>query len=147
MRHLFLCFGLMSLLACSVESQLERREDRILGTWVIDRARFDENGDLFSDNVDDAFKGDLLDFFADGTVNYESVDNALFLGAYRIVPWREDVNGEGDLEFVLDAEFYFPDGTLAFAWVGGIDRLGNNDFNLSISEPTGVLRLRLDRVR
>lgn len=147
MRYFLFLFGLICFSACSVEQQLERREDRILGTWVIDRARFDENGDLFNDNVDDLYKGDLIDFYADGTTNYESINNDLFVGLWRITPWREEVNGEGDVEFILDAEFYFPNGDLAFAWVGEINRLGNNDFNLSISEPTGVLRLRLDRVQ
>ena len=138
---------LLLTLSCSLEDRIERREDRLLGTWVIDRARFAENGDLFNDNVDGDFKGDLLDFFGDGTVNYESIDNRFFTGFWRIEALRDELDGENDVEFLLDAEFFFPDGRLAFTWLGQIDRLGNNDFNVTIQEPTGQLRLRLDRVQ
>ena len=147
MRYLLCLSILFAFTACSLEERIERREDRLLGTWVIDKARFDEPNELFDDDVDDEFKGDLIDFYRDGTTNYESINNDFFTGFWRVVGLREEVDGERDVEFLLDAEFFFPDGTPAFTWVGRITRLGGEDLTLRIQEPTGELRLQLDRVQ
>lgn len=141
----FLAFLLFTA-SCSIENRIERREDRLIGTWIIDRARFDEPGDLFRDNLDDELKGDILTFFADGTVFYEARDGFDFDGLWRITAVRDRLDGEWDAEFFLDAEFFRPNGTFAFAWLGVITRLTNNNFNFTVQEPGGSLILRLDRL-
>lgn len=138
--------ALLFLPGCSLEERVERREDRLVGTWVIDRARFDEPGDLFRDNLDDEFRGDVLTFFADGSVFYEDRDGFDFDGLWRITAVREQVDGERDVEFFLDAEFFRASGNFAFAWIGVITKLTNNNFNLTVQEPGGSLILRLDRL-
>jgi hypothetical protein len=137
---------LLTTASCSLEERIERREDRLIGTWIIDRARFDEPGDLFRDNLDDELKGDVLTFFADGTVFYEARDGFFFDGFWRITAVREQTDGERDVEFFIDAEFFRPSGTFAFAWLGVITRLTRNNFNLTVQEPGGSLILRLDRL-
>ena len=143
---LFLLTLLLFTAGCSLEERIERREDRLVGTWVIDRARFDEPGDLFRDNLDDELRGDVLTFFADGSVFYEARDGFDFDGFWRITAVREQADGERDVEFFLDAEFFRPSGAFAFAWIGVITKLTNNNFNLTVQEPGGSLILRLDRL-
>ena len=145
----FILFGLLASLLltnCSLEERVERREDRLVGTWIIDRARFDDPGDLFRDNLDNEFRGDVLTFFADGSVFYEDRDGFDFDGLWRLTAVRDRWDGGRDVEFFLDAEFFRASGNFAFAWIGVITKLTNNNFNLTVQEPGGSLILRLDRL-
>ena len=142
--YLFLLMSGAVLPSCTVQDQLLNREDRLEGTWVIDRAVFDEDGALFNDNVIDDFRGDEVTFFNDGTVEYFSGDGRFFSG-----PWFIDAQRDlsDDVEYTLDADFFLDSGVLAFRWSGTIQRLTNSDFNINIPEVDGTLRLRWDKVR
>ena len=139
---LFLPFALL-LASCSIEDQVARREDRLIGTWVIDRAVFDEDGSLFNENITDDFRGDEMTFYPDGTVEYFTGDGRFFSG-----PWFIDAarDLDDDLEFWVDIDFFLDSGVLAFRWSGTIARLNDNNFNLNVAEVDGVLRLRWDKI-
>jgi len=146
MKNLLLPLFLATLFfatGCSIQDRIERREDRLLGTWVIDRAVFDEDGALFNNNITDEFAGDRITFFPDNTVEYVTGNGQFFVGTWFIDALRDL---DDDLEFTIDADFFDADGFLAFRWVGTISRLTNNNFNLSISEVDGTLRLRWDKL-
>ncbi len=71
--------------SCTIEDRLERKEDRLLGTWYFDRAFYKEDGDLFRDNVINEFEGDLITFFDDYTALYEDYSlNAAFDGGWEM---------------------------------------------------------------
>ena len=135
--------SLLWLSGCSIQDRVANREDRLIGTWVIDRASFDEDGGLFNDNITDDFRGDEITFYPDGTVEYLSGDGRFFSG-----PWFLDAlrDLDDDVEFVLDADFFLDSGVLAFRWSGTIQRLTNNNFNINIPEVDGTLRLRWDKI-
>lgn len=128
---------------CSIEDRIQRREDRLLGTWVIDRAVFDEDGALFNSNITDEFAGDRVTFFPDNSVEYVTGNGQVFVGTWFIDALRDL---DDDLEFTIDADFFDAGGFLAFRWVGTISRLTENNFNLSVSEIDGTLRLRWDKL-
>lgn len=143
-RYLFLTLtALFFATGCSIEDRIERREDRLLGTWVIDRASFDEDGALFNDNITDEFRGDRITFFPDNTLEYVTGNGAVFQGPWFIDALRDL---DEDLEFTIDADFFDANGFLAFRWVGTIQRLTENNFNLNVSEVDGTLRLRWDKL-
>lgn len=127
---------------CTIEDRIERREDRILGTWVIDNAFFRRDGALFRNNVRDDFRGDRITFLPDGTLEYTTGNGQFFTGPWFIDAFR----GDEDLEFTLDADFFDGAGNLAFRWVGVIDRLGTRNFNIDINERDGTLRIRWDKL-
>lgn len=134
---LFLAYG------CGIDSRLERREDRLLGTWEIERAVFNEDGALFNDNITDDFRGDRITFFRNGQLEYVTGDGRFFAGTWFIDALRDL---DDDLEFTMDADFFEPNGRPAFRWLGTIDRLTNNNFNINVAEVDGTLRLKWDKL-
>ena len=142
---LLITAGLFTLFSsgCSIEDRIERRENRLLGTWVIDRASFDEDGALFNDNITDQFAGDRVTFFPDNTLEYVTGNGNVFRGTWFIDALRDL---DDDLEYTIDADFFDPGGFLAFRWLGTISRLTDNNFNLSVAEVDGTLRLRWDKL-
>lgn len=141
--YLFFAFGLLFTTGCSLEDRIDRREDRLLGTWVLDRATFDEDGALFNSNVTDEFAGDRITFLRNGQVEYLTGDGRFFVGTWFIDALRDL---DDDTEFTLDADFFDNRGFLAFRWVGTINRLTRNNFNINVAEVDGVLRLRWDKL-
>ena len=139
------CCCLLLLTTCSIEDRIENREDRLIGTWIIERASFMGDNALFGDNVTDEFRGDLITFYSDYTLFYEPADGSIFDGNWSISALRDRGDDDDEVEFLLDADFFDPDGRLSFHWIGTIDRLGRDNFNLTLSERTGELRLRWDR--
>lgn len=136
-------FLLLFATGCSIQDRIERREDRLLGTWEIDRATFDEDGALFNNNITDDFRGDRITFLRNGRLEYVTGDGRFFAGTWFIDALRDL---DDDLEFTIDADFFAPDGFLAFRWLGTISRLTNNNFNLNVSEIDGTLRMRWDKL-
>ena len=139
-----LLLGLFLITSCSTEELIERKEDRIIGSWEIDRARFDEDGFSFSDNVISEYRGDELTFFADGSLEYIEDNGEIYTGTWYIDAIRGGGEDDNTL-FTLDADFYDIDGFLVFRWLGDIDKLTFQNFNLSISDRDGELRLRWDK--
>ena len=72
--------GLFLITSCSTEELIERREEGLIGTWVIDRARFDEDGLSFSDNVINEYRGDELTFFENGSLEYIDDNVEIYTG-------------------------------------------------------------------
>ena len=134
---------LITFLGCSIEDRIERREDRLLGTWQIDKATFKDDDDLFSDNVTNAFRGDLVTFLPDYTLRYEAGDGQVFDGFWVINAIRDL---DDDTEFTLDADFFDFRGRPAFQWLGTLKRLNGNRLNVTVYERGGVLQLRWDKL-
>jgi hypothetical protein len=145
MKYLSTLFALTILLStgCSIQDRVERREDRLLGTWIIERASFNENGVLFNRNVTDEFAGDRITFLRNGRLEYLTGDGRFFVGTWFIDALRDL---DDDLEFTIDADFFDGAGFLAFRWIGTIDRLTQNNFNINVAEVDGTLRLKWDKL-
>lgn len=148
MKNLLLLLPLLIVLAsgCSIQDRIENREDRLTGSWELDRAFFLEDGNLFRDNVTDDFRGDRVTFFSDFTLLYEAGNGEIFDGFWEISALREQEDGDSDVEFLIDADFFDLQGRVAFAWIGQIERLGSNNFNVRVQQRTGELVLRWDRI-
>ena len=144
MRPVYLLSLLTALtFSCSVEDRIERREDRLLGAWQIDKATFKDDGDLFSSNVTNEFRGDRVTFFPDYTLLYEAGNGQLFDG-YWVISAVRDLDDE--TEFTLDADFFDLRGRPSFQWLGTIRRLSGNRLNVTVFERGGVLQLRWDKL-
>lgn len=130
--------------SCTIDAAIERREDRLIGTWVIDNARFDDDRLFSSDNITNEYRGDELTFFSDGSLEYIEANGEFYYGFWYIDAIRGIGEDNGTL-YTLDADFYDVDDFLVFRWLGEIDRLNQNNFNISISDRDGELRLRWDR--
>lgn len=128
--------------SCSLEERIERREDRLIGSWELDRATEQNFGAIFWDDITDEYRGDKVSFSADESLTYETGEGDFFDGNWRI----RSIDGGGDngTEFVIDAEFYDQDFELNFTWVAEIERLDRNRLKIVIQEDGRYVRLRWD---
>lgn len=133
------------LSGCSIQDRIERREDRLMGTWALDRAFFWGDGALFRDNVTNDFRGDVITFSPDFTLFYEAGNGEIFDGVWGISALRDNFNDNDDVDFLIDADFFDVNGNFAFQWIGQIERLGRNNFNVRIQERNGELVMKWDR--
>jgi hypothetical protein len=145
MKYLYtiLALGILLSTGCSIQDRVERREDRLVGTWIIEKASFNEDGALFNSNVTDEFAGDRITFLPNGRLEYLAGNGQFFTGTWFIDALRDL---DDDLEFTIDADFFDGSGFLAFRWIGTIDRLTENNFNINVSEVDGTLRLKWDKL-
>lgn len=146
MKYLPLFLLLLFVSSCSLAERIERREDRLIGTWDMQRATFRYRGSVFFQNITDEFAGDRVRFFNNGALEYIAGNGEIFDGNWRISAIQtEDFDGDRDTDFILDAEFYDVGFGLAFAWTALIERLDNIRLKILIQEPDGELRLRWDK--
>ncbi len=144
---LLICLLLAGLgTSCTIEDRLERREDRLLGTWYFDRAFYREDGALFRDNVINEFEGDVITFFDDYTALYEDYDlNAAFDGQWEIFADRAFYDGDDDVEFFLDMSFYDYVNNEDFAYYSRVTRHTRNRLNIRVNLRNGFYTFKLRR--
>ncbi len=131
---------------CSPDYRLERKEDKLFGAWIFDRAFFLEDGDLFRDNVTREFEGDILEFFSDYSVVYDDYSlGVAFWGDWIMNVERGRFDNEADLEFFLDMTF-FDRGRVAFSYFSTVTLLTNNKLNLKVHDRGGVYTFKLRRI-
>ena len=141
-----LLFALFVASGCSIEDRLERREDKLMGSWIFDKARFDEDGDLFNDNVIDDFRGDIITFYSDFTCTYDAANGQVFEGVWVMNAVRDQIDGESDVEFLLDIDFFNLNDSHAFTWLGTLTYLTRNRLTLHVHERTGKFIFKFDRL-
>ena len=144
---ILLVSAIIILSSCSNEALLDRKEDRLLGAWEFENASFKEDGDLFRDNINEEFEGDVVEFFRDGTALYDDFSlNAVFDGTWILQLDRFDDNGESDAEFFLDMTFFdFIDGT-EFSYFTNAITLTHNRMTLIANTRSGEYRFRLRKL-
>ena len=57
--------------SCTEEQAINKREEKIEGTWKFDKATFREEWELFGDDMMYHFKRDRIVFYEEGTAVYE----------------------------------------------------------------------------
>ncbi|MEM6397965.1 MAG: hypothetical protein AAF741_16565 [Bacteroidota bacterium] len=144
MKHLPFFLLILILGSCSLEERIERREDRLMGEWLMDRATFRNRGGIFFEDITSDFRRDEVQFLSDFSLLYRTGDGEVFDGAWRIT--TVDAGAEEGIEFIIDAEFYDVNNELAFTWVAEIERLDRRRLKMLIQEVDGELRLRWDKV-
>lgn len=144
---LLICLLLAGLgTSCTIEDRLERREDRLLGTWFFDRAFYKGDYDLFRDNITNEFEGDVITFFDDYTALYEDYSlDAAFDGQWALFADRGFYDDDEDVEFFLDMEFYDYVNNEDFAYYSRVTRLTRNKLNIRVNLRDGYYIFRLRR--
>lgn len=142
----FLLFAIWVLAGCTIEDRIERKEDRLLGTWYFERAHFKEDGDLFRDNVINEFEGDIITFFDDYTALYDDYSlQAVFDGDWGLFADRGTYDNEDDVEFFLDMSFYDFVNREDFNYYASVTLLTRNKLNLKVHLRNGFYTFRLRR--
>lgn len=150
MKYTFklLFFSAMIVLcsACTDEYRLERKEDRLYGAWIFESASFKENGDLFRENRDSEFVGDIIEFYRDYTASFDDRrDRTIYPGNWELILDRATFDGENDNEFFLDMDF-FDRGRPVMTYLCGVNNLTWERMNLRANVRGGVYYFRLRRI-
>ena len=129
--------------ACSLDVQLENREERLLGAWYFDKAWYKDDRALFRNNVIDEFEGDVIEFFDDYAAVYDDAGTReLYWGDWTLSAFR---GGDDDVDFLLDMEFYNERDRLVYDFLSNVTLLTRNKLNITVHEPSGIFTFRLRR--
>jgi hypothetical protein len=135
--------------ACSLDYLIDRKEDKIIGTWEFDKVTYKKDNALFRKDITHQYRNDIIQFFPDYSAVYDDYSlNAIFDGWWSVIV-DEDICCEGgeihsDREFFLDAVFYdFLNGE-DFYLFGSIDRVNNRKMHLEAFDNHGkyIFKLR-----
>ncbi|MEM0993048.1 MAG: hypothetical protein AAF847_13775 [Bacteroidota bacterium] len=133
--------------SCSNEALLNRRERRVIGVWEFEKASFKEDGDIFRDNLNDEFAGDVIEFFPDYTAAYDDFSlGAIFEGEWDLYLDRFDDGDESDAEFFLDMRFFDYINGEEFSYFTNAIRLTNNNMTLIADTRSGQFRFKLKKL-
>lgn len=147
MKHLHY-FGLVFLAllvsSCSDDAILDRREDRITGTWYFDRAFYKRDNALFRNNVISDYEGDFITFYPDyGAVYDDSSLNTIFDGTWSLFLDRYN---DGEKIFNLEMIFYDDVNGVEFSYYGELTRFSRNNITLEVHDGRGVYTFKLDKL-
>ena len=136
--------------SCSDEYLLERKEDKIIGTWEFEKAHYKADRSLFRDNITDEYADDLIVFYGDYVAEYADASlNAVFPGEWRILLDRDiyytNEETSGNVEFFIDATFFDMLAGEDFEFFGSIDRLDRNVLKFEARDRDGTYTFRLCR--
>lgn len=149
MKKLLLPLVLFALIlgACSKEYIIERKEDKIIGAWEIDKVFYKKDFALFRDDISYQFRNDIVEFFP----NYEAIYDdfsleAVFDGAWSLIVDEERCCDNSDLEFFLDAYFYDFVNREEFGLFGQITRLTRERLHFESHDRKGQYTYKLRRI-
>ncbi|HLT94067.1 MAG TPA: hypothetical protein VKZ56_05870 [Membranihabitans sp.] len=133
--------------SCSIEQRLDRKEEKLIGVWVIDKVIYDKYGSLFKRKITSEYRNDVFEFLPGNRVYYYDDDiNFEFEGNWDVVAERRyDKEGDKDFEFFIEMHFYDPVYRDAFGYYGYISRLTRNRFHFHVSDGRGELEFRFRR--
>lgn len=134
---LFLC-------SCSDDAILERREDRITGTWYFDKAFYKRDNALFRNNVISDYDGDFITFYPDYGAIYDDYSlNAIFDGNWNLFLDRYD---DGEKVFNLEMIFYDDINGTEFSYYGELTRFSRNNITMEVYDGRGLYTFKLDKL-
>lgn len=149
MKQLAILLPIFLLLctACSDDTRLQRKEDKLLGFWQFEKATFKEDGAIFRDNITDDFGGDVIEFYDDYVAIYDDISaSTLFYGDWELILEREGFDGENDVDFFLDMRFYDDFDRLAFDYFASVTKLTDNTLEITATNPSGRFIFKLKRI-
>lgn len=70
---LVICMGVL-IHSCSIENTLDRKADKLIGAWKIEKVIYDKYGSLFKKKVTSDYRNDEFEFMPDHRVFYYDDD-------------------------------------------------------------------------
>ncbi len=130
--------------ACSDEEILERREDRITGTWYFDKAFYKRDNVLFRSNILSDYSGDYITFYPEYQALYDDHSlNAIFDGSWNLYLDRYD---DGEKVFNLEMIFYDDINGTEFSYYGELTHFTRNNITLEVHDGRGLYIFKLSKL-
>lgn len=142
--YLLIVLLISILSACSDDAILDRREDRLTGTWHFDKAFYKRDNALFRNNVISDYEGDFITFYPDyGAIYDDNSLNAIFDGTWSLFLDRYD---DGEKVFNLEVIFYDDINRTEFSYYGELTRFSRNNITLEVHDGRGVYTFKMDKL-
>ena len=143
--------GIILFSACSTDYRISKKEDKLIGGWVFEKATYKEDGALFRDNLTDDFYGDIIEFYGDYYASYDDVSlGVIFDGSWQILVdedvYYDDDGSNSELEFFIDMcfdDFVFRE---EFCYFGSLCRIGQNKLIIEATDRWGEWNFKLRRL-
>jgi hypothetical protein len=133
--------------SCSEEFLLERKEDKLIGTWEFEKVTYKSDGKLFSDNITDEYRNDIIEFYDDYTAIYDDYSLSTAYPGDWLVRLDHDYSSDGSsTEYFVDVLFYGMMQGEDFGIFGSIDRLGKYKLHLEATDRRGTYVFKLRRL-
>ncbi|MBK6265982.1 hypothetical protein JKA74_13145 [Marivirga sp. S37H4] len=143
----YLCLFLFTvfLASCSDEEILDRKEDKITGTWYFKKAFYKADYALFRNNIMDDYRGDYITFYPDYSALYDdSSMNAIFDGFWTLFLDRYE---NDDRVFNFEMSFYDHINGTDFIYYGELTRLSRNSFHMVVDDGQGEYTFKLEKLK
>ena len=143
---LLLLLSSLLMISCSEEELVQRREDKIFGTWTYQRAFFKGRNALFRDDITHLYKDDIITFHTDYTCTYDDAGRrSVYEGDWFVtLEVFTDPDGTENVYF-LDAFFYGAQPEDDFGYYAEIEWLTQNNMTISYQTDDGEYTYKLDR--
>ncbi len=129
---------------CSDDAILDRREDRLTGTWYFDKAFYKRDNALFRNNILSDYQDDFITFYPDyGAIYDDNSLNAIFDGTWYLFLDRYD---DGEKVFNLEMFFFDDINGTEFSYYGELTRFSRNNITLEVHDDRGTFIFQLNKL-
>ena len=150
MKKLYFLSTLVILLAtvsCSEEELIQRREDKLFGSWKFEKAYFKGNNALFRDNITHIYEDDIITFYTDYTCTWDDAGQRFVYDGDWFVNLEVFTDGNGaENVYFLDALFFgeYPEDD--FGFYAEIEWLTQNKLTISFFDNDGEYTYKLEKI-
>lgn len=132
--------------SCTDRGRLERRENRIEGTWFFDRAFYKGDQAIFRNNILDDYRGDEIIFYEDGYADYYDASlDAYFSGDWFLTLHTIQFHDGDERSYTLDLEFVDHMRRETFNFYSNATRIGISNMSLEVYDDYGVYTFKLNK--
>jgi hypothetical protein len=144
---LIIALTMLGMMSCSEEELIERREDKIIGSWRFEKAFFTGNNALFRDNITHLVEDDIITFHYDYSATYDDGGQRLeYVGDWLVVlETYTDPDGVENVYF-LDALFYGDRTSDDFGFYAEIMWLTQNKMTITFYDNDGEYTYKLEKI-
>lgn len=146
-KLIILLIGVTLLVSCTDRGRLERRENRIEGTWYFDKAFYKGDWALFRNNISHKYAGDQITFYGDYYADYydASLDN-YYEGEWDLRLHKTQYSDGTERLYTLDMEFFDFSQRKYFTFYSNATRIGNRNMTLEVVTDQGVYTYKLNKL-
>lgn len=144
---LLLTTAMITLMSCSEQELIERREDKIIGSWRFEKAFFTGNNALFRDNITHLVEDDIITFNYDYSAVYDDAGKRTIYDGDWFVVLETFIDPDGTENiYFIDALFYGDRSSDEFGFYAEITWLTQNKMTITFFDNNGEYVYKLEKI-
>ena len=138
---------MITLMSCSEQELIERREDKIIGSWRFEKAFFTGNNALFRDNITHLVEDDIITFNYDYSAVYDDAGKRTIYDGDWFVVLETFIDPDGTENiYFIDALFYGDRSSDEFGFYAEITWLTQNKMTITFFDNNGEYVYKLEKI-